>query len=436
MRRPAAACSAGTKSCWRLERRRGVVRRRAGRAQRSARRHHPGPRLPSDSRGPAGRRGWTSPGAVLGLGSSTPATSPASTRRTSRRIRASGWSPPRTSMPRAPRVRRRVRHRDRLDVRRLARRSGGGHRRQPDHPSRAFRGDQAGARGGKHVYSEKPMALRHVEAAELADLARGGVSASGVRLRRSWARRSRPRQRSPRWSARAGPGDLRRRELGSSRPGTRRPRRSRGRRDRGRGPLSVDADHLDPGAGAFGPGIGLAADARSDDPGWRPFRIGSPDLEVAMVELASGAVIRLTTSFYVGRPAKQRGRSSSMGRRLAVPRELRAVRRRGAGRRVRRRVRGRPARPAAVSGDRVGPRRGGDGGRHPRRPSPSDVRGDGGPHRGDPWRRGGVAVERWRGDPDDVHVRDPTPDGVGPGLSGTYGGNAGHEEASRRRPDG
>jgi predicted dehydrogenase len=38
-----------------------------------------------------------------------------------------------------------------------------------------------------------------------------------------------------------------------------------------------------------------------------PFRIGSPDLIVAALELDGGAVLRLTSSFYVGRPAKFRG---------------------------------------------------------------------------------------------------------------------------------
>lgn len=38
-----------------------------------------------------------------------------------------------------------------------------------------------------------------------------------------------------------------------------------------------------------------------------PFRIGSPDLIVAAVELEGGAVLRLSASFYVGRPAKMRG---------------------------------------------------------------------------------------------------------------------------------
>ena len=38
-----------------------------------------------------------------------------------------------------------------------------------------------------------------------------------------------------------------------------------------------------------------------------PFRIGSPDLIVAAVELERGPIVRLTASFYVGRPAKQTG---------------------------------------------------------------------------------------------------------------------------------
>ena len=35
-----------------------------------------------------------------------------------------------------------------------------------------------------------------------------------------------------------------------------------------------------------------------------PFRIGSPDLIVAAIELGGGAVMRLTSSFYIGVPAK------------------------------------------------------------------------------------------------------------------------------------
>jgi predicted dehydrogenase len=38
-----------------------------------------------------------------------------------------------------------------------------------------------------------------------------------------------------------------------------------------------------------------------------PFRIGSPDLIVTAIELEGGAIVRLTASFYVGRPAKATG---------------------------------------------------------------------------------------------------------------------------------
>jgi len=37
-----------------------------------------------------------------------------------------------------------------------------------------------------------------------------------------------------------------------------------------------------------------------------PFRIGRPDLTVAVIELGDASVMRLTASFYVGRPARQR----------------------------------------------------------------------------------------------------------------------------------
>ena len=38
-----------------------------------------------------------------------------------------------------------------------------------------------------------------------------------------------------------------------------------------------------------------------------PFRIGSPDFILAAVELEGGTVLRLTASFYVGKPAKEHG---------------------------------------------------------------------------------------------------------------------------------
>ena len=90
----------------------------------------------------------------------------------------------------------------------------------------------------------------------------------------------------------------------------------------------------------------------------RPFRIGSPDLIVAAVELEGGAVLRLTASFYVGRPAKHRGGLEFHGDAgsLALG-QLPGLQRAGRVRSVRRRVRGGPVRAAAVRGDRVGPRR-------------------------------------------------------------------------------
>ena len=38
-----------------------------------------------------------------------------------------------------------------------------------------------------------------------------------------------------------------------------------------------------------------------------PFTVGAPDFGVAMIELADGTLVRLTTSFYVGQQSKQKG---------------------------------------------------------------------------------------------------------------------------------
>ena len=63
-----------------------------------------------------------------------------------------------------------------------------------------------------------------------------------------------------------------------------------------------------------------------------PFRIGRPDLIVAAVELDGGAVLRLTASFYVGRPAKFRGGLEFHGdQRLVRARQLPGVQRLGRG---------------------------------------------------------------------------------------------------------
>jgi predicted dehydrogenase len=38
-----------------------------------------------------------------------------------------------------------------------------------------------------------------------------------------------------------------------------------------------------------------------------PFTVGAPDFGVALIELADGTLVRLTTSFYVGQQSKQKG---------------------------------------------------------------------------------------------------------------------------------
>jgi predicted dehydrogenase len=70
-------------------------------------------------------------------------------------------------------------------------------------------------------------------------------------------------------------------------------------------PLTLATAMLGPAVGVHAWGWDLLPD-RVTTAG-RPFRIGSPDLVVVAVELAGGAVMRLTGSFYVGRPAHNRG---------------------------------------------------------------------------------------------------------------------------------
>ena len=98
----------------------------------------------------------------------------------------------------------------------------------------------------------------------------------------------------------------------ASRAGTRPRAVLRRRRPGRRRRLSADAGHDD----------GRARRARSARWGWdlhadrttvdgTPFRIGSPDLIVAALELDGGAVLRLTASFYVGRPGQAAAAASS-----------------------------------------------------------------------------------------------------------------------------
>jgi predicted dehydrogenase len=70
-------------------------------------------------------------------------------------------------------------------------------------------------------------------------------------------------------------------------------------------PLTLITTMLGPARSVRAWGWDLKPDRMAVD--GTPFRIGSPDLIVAAVELESGPVVRLTTSFYVGRPAKEIG---------------------------------------------------------------------------------------------------------------------------------
>jgi len=70
-------------------------------------------------------------------------------------------------------------------------------------------------------------------------------------------------------------------------------------------PLTLVTTMLGPARSVRAWGWDLLPDRTTVD--GTPFRIGSPDLIVAAVELEGGAVVRLTASFYVGRPATRRG---------------------------------------------------------------------------------------------------------------------------------
>jgi len=162
---------------------------------------------------------------------------------------------------------------------------------------------------GKHVYSEKPMALEAAEARELVALARG----QDVRLACSPATFLGEAQQTV--GAIIGRGDLGTvraiyADVNWGRIETWHPAPVPFYDvgvlvDVGVYPLTI--------ATAFhGPAV--AIEAR----GWEllpervttsgeSYRIGSPDLIVALVELAGGAVVRLTGSFYVGRPSGPQG---------------------------------------------------------------------------------------------------------------------------------
>ena len=162
---------------------------------------------------------------------------------------------------------------------------------------------------GKHVYSEKPMALSHAEAAELTELAH----ARGLRLGCSPSTFLGEAQQTAAsivhggglGTVRAIYADVNWGRIETWHPAPA-PFYDVGVMvDVGLYPLTLVTSMLGPARSVRAWGWQLLPERTTID--GHGFRIGSPDLEVAAIEFASGAVLRLTTSFYVGRPAKQRG---------------------------------------------------------------------------------------------------------------------------------
>jgi predicted dehydrogenase len=162
---------------------------------------------------------------------------------------------------------------------------------------------------GRHVYSEKPLALRSAEAHELVELA----AARGLRLGCSPSTFLGEAQQTAGAlirSGRLGPVRAVYAEVNWGRIETWHPAPAPFFDvgvlvDVGVYPLTLVTTMLGPARTVKAWGWELKPDRHTID--GTPFRIGSPDLIVAAVELEGGVVVRLTASFYVGRPASQTG---------------------------------------------------------------------------------------------------------------------------------
>jgi predicted dehydrogenase len=160
---------------------------------------------------------------------------------------------------------------------------------------------------GKHVYSEKPLALEPSEARHLLELAAG----KGVRLGCSPATFLGEAQQTAAAALRSGRfGEIRAvyAEVNHGRIEVWHPAPVAFYDvgvmvDVGVYPLTLVTAMLGPARRVRAWSWELLPERRTL--AGEPYRIGSPDLIVAGVELESGAVLRLTTSFYVGRPARQ-----------------------------------------------------------------------------------------------------------------------------------
>jgi predicted dehydrogenase len=162
---------------------------------------------------------------------------------------------------------------------------------------------------GKHVYSEKPMALEAAEAHELVDLAAGRklrlACAPSTFLGDAQQTAGALIQGGRLGTVRAIYADVNWGRIESWHPAPI-PFYDVGVLvDVGVYPLTIATAFLGPVVAVTAHGWELLPE-RVTTAG-EHYRIGSPDLIVAAVELAGGAVLRLTGSFYVGRPSRQIG---------------------------------------------------------------------------------------------------------------------------------
>jgi len=162
---------------------------------------------------------------------------------------------------------------------------------------------------GRHVYSEKPLALRSIEAQDLVALA----AQRGLRLGCSPSTFLGEAQQTAAAlirEGRLGPVRAVYAEVNWGRIETWHPAPVPFFDvgvifDVGVYPLTLVTSMLGPARTVRAWGWNLKPERTTLD--GTPFRIGSPDLIVAAVELDGGVVLRLTCSFYVGRPAKLTG---------------------------------------------------------------------------------------------------------------------------------
>ena len=162
---------------------------------------------------------------------------------------------------------------------------------------------------GKHVYSEKPFALRAEQARELVALA----EAQRVRLGCSPSTFLGEAQQTAASIIRTGRlgrvravyADVNWGRLETWHPAPQSFHEVGVLFDVGVYPLTLVSVMIGPARSVAASGWRLMPDRKTI--AGQSFRIGSPDLIVATIQLEGGAVLRLTASFYVGRPAKQRG---------------------------------------------------------------------------------------------------------------------------------